>query len=418
MTTAGPLPNVRHSTPVYPAKFQHVAAPTKPVVGVVRDKDSKRPLAGVTIRSSKLANRSDWHLEYISTTTDAEGRYRLVGLPKGVGNVIEVIPPRGEPYLGLSIPLDDSPGADPLTVDIGLKRGAWVEGKLTAKAVGGPLAQWNVVYFSMVDNPHLKGVGATLSAPVVHTDKDGLFRLAALPGPGLIAVQDGGLFLTADEQGGFGPGPFFEAAPYPIPLRHYSLSRINPAVGKVLKHDIALEAGETVRGKVLGPDGKPLAGAWGFGLVGRGAWSGPLKSEEFSVIGISRQRPRPVLFVHPEKNLAGALTVPRDKKAEVSVKLEPAGAVVGRLVDINGKPRPGVILNVTLLVDLLDLEIAHHHPRDVTTDAEGRFRVPCVVPGYEYSIYEAVGQRQVASGRVAQAGQTKDLGDVGMPSPD
>jgi RNA polymerase sigma factor (sigma-70 family) len=419
MTTAGPLPKVRHPTPVYGAKFKHVAAPTKPVVGVVRDKDTNRPLAGVTIRSSKLANIGNWHSEYVSATTDAEGRYRLVGLPMGKGNVVEVIPPKGEPYLGLSIPLDDPPGADPLTLDIGLKRGLWVEGKLTAKAVGGPLPQWNVLYFSLLDNPHLKEVGATLSAPVVYTGKDGSFRLVALPGPGLVAVQDGGLFLTADQQDGFGSGPFFEAAPYAIPLRHYSLSRINPAAdAKALKHDIALEPGDTIRGKVLGPDGKPLTGVWGFGVVGRGYWSGPLKSEEFSVTTFNRERPRPVLFVHPEKNLAAALIVPRDKKAEVSVKLEPAGALVGRLVDSKGKPPPGVILNVSFLLELRSFEVTHHHPADVTTDDQGRFRIPCVMPGYEYLIYDAAGQRQVASGHVDQAGQTKDLGDVGMPSSD
>jgi RNA polymerase sigma factor (sigma-70 family) len=419
MTTAGPLPKVQHPTPVYGAKFKHVAAPTKPVVGVVRDKDTKRPLAGVTIRSSKLANIGNWHSEYVSATTDAEGRYRLVGLPLGKGNVLEVIPAKGEPYLGLSIPLDDPPEADPLTLDIGLKRGLWVEGKLTAKAVGGPLPQWNVLYFSLLDNPHLKEVGATLSAPVVYTGKDGSFRLVALPGPGLVAVQDGGLFLTADQQDGFGSEPFFEAAQYAIPLRHYSLTRINPAAdAKALKHDIALEPGDTIRGKVLGPDGKPLAGAWGFGVVGRGYWSGPLKSEEFSVTTFNRERPRPVLFVHPEKNLAAALIVPRDKKAEVSVKLEPAGALVGRLVDSKGKPRPGVILNVSFLPELRDFQVTHHHPADVTTDAQGRFRIPCVMPGYQYSIYDAAGQRQVASGHADQAGQTKDLGDVGMPSSD
>ena len=37
----------------YGASFQHAAAPTKPIVGVVRDKDTKKPLAGITIRSDR-----------------------------------------------------------------------------------------------------------------------------------------------------------------------------------------------------------------------------------------------------------------------------------------------------------------------------------------------------------------------------
>ena len=43
-------------TTYYGASFRHVAAPTKPIVGVVRDKDTKKPLAGITIQSYMLAN--------------------------------------------------------------------------------------------------------------------------------------------------------------------------------------------------------------------------------------------------------------------------------------------------------------------------------------------------------------------------
>src|SRR5262249_4894908 len=39
----------------YGANFRHVAAPTKPIIGMVRDKDTKKPLAGVTIHSFKMA---------------------------------------------------------------------------------------------------------------------------------------------------------------------------------------------------------------------------------------------------------------------------------------------------------------------------------------------------------------------------
>src|SRR5262249_26175788 len=39
----------------YGAAFEHYAAPTKPIVGVVIDKDMGKPLAGVTIRSDKWA---------------------------------------------------------------------------------------------------------------------------------------------------------------------------------------------------------------------------------------------------------------------------------------------------------------------------------------------------------------------------
>ena len=78
----------REVTTYYGAGFRHAAAPTRPIVGVVRDKDTKKPLAGVTIRSHTLATGPGSYLGFdlVRTTTDAQGRYRLTGMPKRVGN--------------------------------------------------------------------------------------------------------------------------------------------------------------------------------------------------------------------------------------------------------------------------------------------------------------------------------------------
>jgi len=70
----------------YGAQFDHHAAPTKPIIGVVRDKDTKKPLAGIKITSNKLAGNPTYGRHFITTTTDAQGRYRLTGMPKGEGN--------------------------------------------------------------------------------------------------------------------------------------------------------------------------------------------------------------------------------------------------------------------------------------------------------------------------------------------
>src|SRR5439155_996400 len=59
------------------ASFKHAAGPTKPIIGVVRDKDTKKPLAGATIQSYKLASSPMHGIDFIKTTTDEHGRYRL-----------------------------------------------------------------------------------------------------------------------------------------------------------------------------------------------------------------------------------------------------------------------------------------------------------------------------------------------------
>ena len=60
-------------------------APTKPIEGVVRDKDTGRPIAGVTLHAAVFDERSHLPAQGIEATTDAQGRYRLTGLPKATG---------------------------------------------------------------------------------------------------------------------------------------------------------------------------------------------------------------------------------------------------------------------------------------------------------------------------------------------
>ncbi|HZY85907.1 MAG TPA: sigma-70 family RNA polymerase sigma factor, partial [Gemmataceae bacterium] len=148
-------PRLRKATTYYGADFRHVAAPSKPVVGVVRDKDTKKPLAGVTVQSYKLANNPVPGVKVAQAVTDAEGRYRLDGLPKGAGNKIVAVPGHDRPYPVSFRDVPDSPGLGPVTVDIELKRGVWVEGKITDKLTGKP-AKAYLEYFALSDNPNLR----------------------------------------------------------------------------------------------------------------------------------------------------------------------------------------------------------------------------------------------------------------------
>src|SRR5207244_1801584 len=83
----------------YGATFDHYAAPTKPIVGIVSDKDTGKPLAGVTIRSNKWAGTNVSGDGRLRTTTDQEGRFQLLGMPKGLGNAILAEPAEGQLYL-------------------------------------------------------------------------------------------------------------------------------------------------------------------------------------------------------------------------------------------------------------------------------------------------------------------------------
>jgi hypothetical protein len=390
----------------YGSSFRHVAAPTKPVAGVVRDKDSRKPLAGVVVRSEKLAHHPVHGNHITQTVTDAEGRYRLVGLPKGEGNKIGIVPPRDQPYIAPVLDVPDTFGPDAVTVDVELKRAVWVEGKLTDKATGKPLGEHTLMYLVVDGNQNQRDHhGFWGGLPGVRTKEDGSYRIIGLPGPGLIAVfgpwdEDYLRGAERDDEDGLK-----DAFGYMPQSNFVAFARIDPAQGNdSVKRDIALVRGWTFKGTILGPDGKPLAGTLGGGS------RAPLKSAEFTERQFNPRRPRPVFFRLPEKGLVGAAPLPKEDGGSVTVRMGPGATATGRLVDLDGTPRPGVELRIS------------YHPKEephwneqglgekIKTDAEGRFRIDALLPGLDY--YLSADHTSVPFGQGLRAGETKDLGDL------
>src|SRR5262249_43043229 len=128
--------------------------------------------------------------EIARATTDAQGRYRLVGMPKGPGNKIMLMPPADLPYVAPGLDVPDTSGPNPVTVDVELKRAIWIEGNLTDKATGRPLRGY-VTDAVRDGNPNLHDYldfwgGIHGFKP---TNEDGTYRVIGLPGPGQIMVR-------------------------------------------------------------------------------------------------------------------------------------------------------------------------------------------------------------------------------------
>jgi RNA polymerase sigma factor (sigma-70 family) len=120
-------------------RFESAVAPTKPIVGVVRDKDTGRPIAGMKLRATVYNRASSLNRPApgVETTTDVLGRYRLAGLPKGASYRVFVEPCERLPYIEATfLASASSPGLEPVTFDIALKRGVLVRGRVTNKATG------------------------------------------------------------------------------------------------------------------------------------------------------------------------------------------------------------------------------------------------------------------------------------------
>jgi RNA polymerase sigma factor (sigma-70 family) len=410
-------------TTYHGAKFRFAAAPTKPIVGVVRDRDTKKPLAGVTIQSYKMANSPIHGMNIVRTTTDARGRYRLTGMPKGKSNKIMVVPPDDQPYVAIHATVPDSPGFDPVKLDIGLKRGVWIEGKITDKLTGKPLKA-TVEYFSLSRNPSVRDYPGFDGRDFrfVAGKEDGSYRVVGLPGPGVVGVYyQRDPYLRAsdrkDEYGLANPasgGPALLTAPYILffPSNYSAIARVNPARGvQKVKRDVTLDPGWTFKGTVLGPDGKPLAGARRFDWNSKRWWQREQRKAATFTGGFNPRHPCDIVFQYPEKGLVGAAHPPKKNGGSVNVRMGTGAAVTGRLIDADGRPRTGVRLAVSFRPKGWG-SWYNYSPKPTRTDRKGRFRIAALLPDYEFRLSDGKGEVPLGGG--LRSGKAKDLGDLRM----
>jgi hypothetical protein len=94
------------------------------------------------------------------------------------------------------------------------------------------------------------------------------------------------------------------------------------------------------------------------------------------------------------------------------VQLQPGAAVAGRLVDADGRPRPGVELFVyrDLKEPLVQPGESVYFPTHCKSDQQGRFRIDGLLPGYLFAMSDDKGDRPLSAG--LRSGETEDLGDV------
>ena len=405
----------------YGARFRHPASPTRPIVGVVRDRDSGKPLVGATIRGYKFADRELREVgeAAVEATTDENGRYRLVGMPRGSGNEILVVPGPDRPYLITRKVVADPPGLNPVTVDFELKRGVWIEGRITDKATGRPV-RIGVEYFATLDNPNLRDhpgfgniYGFFYSDSFANTD--GSYRVVGMPGAGFVVTartQEHLCTTERDDEYGRKEGVIPAAPNYLGPLINFSAIvsvEVKPGT-EPTRRDVALDPGWTFTGKLIGPDGKPVVGAqWLAVESASGRWTDKMEAAEFTVAKFNPKLPRDVLFLHAEKGLVGLLQPPEKNGAAVTVQMRPGATVTGRLMDGDGKPRAGFRVNLWVQTKQKP-HWESYAPNSVVTDMDGKFRIEALVPGFRFMLFHNEGSLQFGDG--LRAGEVKELGDV------
>jgi hypothetical protein len=407
------------------ATFDYAAAPTRPIEGTVRDKQTGRPLAGVSIRSWRFAGSEVVGRDYVRTTTGADGRYRLVGMPPGRGNRITAEPGATGPYLGAGADVPGGVGPGPATVDFALQRGLTIRGKVTDKATGQPVPAF-VQYFIFVDNPHLAKARALHGRPV-RTRRDGTFELEGLPGRGLVAARAATdqylVGVGADRIAGPRVQGWFHTDPHICqPERLHAIAAIEPAEdARSLTCDLALDPGITLAGTVVGPDGQPVTGCTAIDLCPHTMSYNMVKltSDRFTARGLDPRHPRPLVFRHDGKDLTGIVVVRGDETGPLTVRLGPAGSVVGRLLDDDGQPRRGVRISAGYAPGQFgpgDFEAL----LEPNIGEDGRFRFHGLLPGVSYNFgafAEPNYLGEIAAGIKVEPGATRDLGEVKVRQP-
>jgi RNA polymerase sigma factor (sigma-70 family) len=413
---------------VHGPTFDHLAAPSKPIRGIVREKANGKPLAG--IRVGCQAASGEWGSEAF---TDKQGHYEIPGIRKSDKYILNV-GYRNPPYINYSKEVGDTPILEPVTADLEMERALVLRIRVTEKGTGKPV-HGMVEYDVSADNPNLSRFTTfphnTRSADV--NKKDGSYEQTVLPGPGYIAFRaTKGTYLRSrlkgEEEhdrllGGIVPGALMLGF-------YHAVVPINPSAkdAQSLVCDIVLDRGRTLSGVVADPEGRPLSGtlAWGIdalmSLKEKSEDGVRLAASNFTATGLNPRYPRTLIFYHREKKLAKALLVRGDEKGPLTVRLQPLGALTGRVVDAAGKPKPGISVALRFEPKQL-LTFPEEHifgiffqvlgTKDAITDKDGRFRIEGLVEGLKYDLNLGSGKSFIRRARKELAGKPGAVVDVG-----
>jgi hypothetical protein len=396
-------------------------APGRVLEGRVLYADTGKPATGARV---------------LGALTDAAGRFQVPTAGPAEQTVL-VYAPRGSPYLAVHRRVRWPRGVLRHEIEIRLPRGVLVRGKVTDAATGAPVAGASVQYHARDDNRNLPRNAITGYDRLELSDADGAFRIAVAPGPGHLLFQ--------------GPTPDYVHVEVDSDVvrsgraggeRLYPDAALKldvPAGGGVPELSVRLRRGVTVRGRLVGPDGKPVPRAMVlhrlYVWVDLG-WHFPTEARDgvFAVPGLAPEQTVPVFFLDPV-NQCGAVARLSGKQAgqEVTVRLEPCGKATARYLDGRGKPLAGAHYSPEIIITpgrplngmgradgalaadeaaVVNLD-RHNYWDKVKTDAQGRVTFPALIPGATYRVRRFEGDFWAPHKEfVAQSGKTLDLGDV------
>jgi RNA polymerase sigma factor (sigma-70 family) len=423
-------------------------APAKVFEGTVTYGDTKKPVPNARLRIYSQKQRyGPEPIRSITVRTDDRGRYRAA---PHVGRAFTILayPPDGAPYLAVNREIDWTQ-ADALKqeVNLALRRGVVVRGTVTeapgGKPVGGATVEFeprfsNNPFFSREILPL---IGGRVGTPV--TGADGKFETVVLPGPGHLLVNGPTPdYIHAEivTRKLLGEGVMPNRRHYPDGLVALDLK---PDTGP---HDVkvTLRRGTTLRGRVVGPDGKAVSQGLLFcrSYIPQGYTLNPVntllvKDGKFELPGWDAANPAP-LYVYDAKNQLGGVVDLAGKEVGgdgPTVRLRPCGSARVRLVDEKGQPLQNLRIDLEIPISsgASFFDIAAQQRYELTADAAamgnldpqrhwdlrtndaGRVVLPALIPGARYWIIvtrPSGGMFRLDTEFTVESGREVDLKDV------
>jgi RNA polymerase sigma factor (sigma-70 family) len=398
-------------------------APAQIVEGVITAVDTGKPVphARLMLNADDNPDSPQASGPGVTGQADAQGRFRL-NPPPGRMYTLRAEPPAGSPYLRQHKSFRWPPGTIRRHVALALPRGVLVRGRVAEARSGKPIAGVLV-----------RDAVGLWTNPTVETAADGRFSIAVAPGRGhLIFKGPGNDYIPveateADLEGGKPRGGrFYPDALVPLDLKPGA----EPA-----ELSVRLRRGVTIRGRLIGPGGKPPADAvllcWSQVRRHVPYWFSaavPVRDGRFELRGCDPERAYPLYFLDARNQLGASakLSVKEAGGKEVTVRLSPCGSAAARFVDERGKSlagfrapfyfvvRPGPQESATEPTADSDIvanvDRLHYPGAGLPADAEGRCRYPALIPGATYRLLD-YDLKVVREFRVA-AGQALSLGDL------
>ena len=409
--------------------------PAKIIKGRITDADTGKPIPHAQLKVLS------YHRTLGSTVSefeaDTEGRFRANPLhAKADRYEVSATAPDGQPYLGVSKLFDWPKGAVEYPIDVALRPGMMIQGKVVEEGTGKPVAGARISFATLQSVERQSGAmnGRTASR------SDGSFQLGVLPSPGhLVVLGPSDDYALLEIDGGL----VREGIPGGRRFYAHALLACEPKPDAAsLDVTVTLRPAMPVSGRVVGPDEKTIENAWMISRVcispSPSAWLSwraqhhdIVKSGRFELHGIDPDAEVPVYFLEPHQKLGATARFSAKPMPDglATVRLQPCGTARARLVDTGGKPIAGYRGSRLVSMGITAPYLFRHqewtlavidkinYGNGLVSDAQGRIVFPALIPGVPYRISNFKTGTQRYKDFTVKPGETVDLGDFVIDEP-